>query len=231
MIMKKIIPILLLLASCSSAAQQVNLDVAAFEKAIADSTIQVLDVRTMEEFNSGHLKDAFLADWNKKEAFKERVASLDKSKPVYTYCLSGGRSSAATKWLNENGFRAYNLNGGIAAWKRESKPVVTPAPVKQLTLQQYESLIPSDKVVLVDISATWCPPCKKMKPVIDSLVKAPAGKFILVEIDGGEQSELVNELKVEAFPTLIIYKNGKETWRKNGIVEAAEIARALTVGR
>src|SRR5687767_3265640 len=88
--------------SCSSSAQQVNLDVPAFEKAIADSNIQVLDVRTMEEFNSGYLKNAFLADWNKKEVFRERVASLDKSKPVYTYCLSGGRSGAATKWLNEN---------------------------------------------------------------------------------------------------------------------------------
>jgi rhodanese-related sulfurtransferase len=227
--MKNIIAILALFfsASCNSSAQQVNLDVAAFEKAIADSNIQVLDVRTMEEFNSGHLKDAFLADWTKKEQFRERVAALDKKKPVYTYCLSGGRSSAATKWLNENGFQAYNLDGGIAAWKREGKPVAALAEVKQITLSEYQSLIPKDKVVLVDISAKWCPPCKKMKPVIDSLVKASANQFTLVEVDGGEQSALINELKVEAFPTFIIYKNGKETWRKSGIVQAAEVARAL----
>ena len=225
--MKQIILIVLLFVSCSSSAQQVNLDVNAFEKAIADSNIQVLDVRTLEEFNSGHLKDAFLADWTKREQFMERVAALDKTKPVYTYCLSGGRSSAATKWLNENGFKAYNLSGGIGAWKREGKPVEALAEVKQISLKEYQSLIPQDKVVLVDVSAEWCPPCKKMKPVIDSLVKASANKFTLVEVDGGKQSALTNELKVDAFPTFIIYKNGKETWRKSGIIEASELVSGI----
>jgi rhodanese-related sulfurtransferase len=81
-------------ASCNSQAQQTNLSVAEFEKGIAQNNIQVLDVRTPGEYQSGHLKNALLADWNNDAEFQQRVKALDKSKPVYTYCLSGGRSSA-----------------------------------------------------------------------------------------------------------------------------------------
>jgi rhodanese-related sulfurtransferase len=219
---------LVLFSACSSLAQeQVNIDVNRFEKEIAEKDIQVLDVRTMDEFKTGHLQNAFLADWTKKEEFTERVAALDKMKPVYLYCLSGGRSNAAAKWLKENGFVAYNMEGGIAAWKRAGKAVEAPATVKQMSMSEYLSLIPADKTVLVDVSATWCPPCKKMKPVIDSLVKAMPGKFTLVAIDGAAQTALTSQLKVDTFPTFIIYKNGREAWRQSGIVQPSSLAAQL----
>ena len=82
------------LTSCNSQAQSNNLSVAEFEKGIAQNNIQILDVRTPGEYQSGHLKNALLADWNNDAEFQQRVNALDKSKPVYTYCLSGGRSSA-----------------------------------------------------------------------------------------------------------------------------------------
>ena len=53
-----------LLAACNSTAQQTNLSIAEFEKAIAQKNIQLLDVRTPGEYQSGHLNNAFLADWN-----------------------------------------------------------------------------------------------------------------------------------------------------------------------
>lgn len=217
-----------LFSACNGFAQeQANLDVQQFQKAIQQPGVQVLDVRTMEEFQTGHLKDAMLADWTNKDQFKERVAALDKSKPVYTYCLSGGRSSAAARYLRENGYTAYNLTGGISKWKQAGMPVAAEEKVKQFSLQEYRSMIPANKVVLVDVSATWCPPCKKMKPVIDSLVQSQTKAFTLLTIDGGEQTELIKEINVEAFPTFIIYKNGKETWRKTGIVAAAELVKNL----
>jgi rhodanese-related sulfurtransferase len=51
------------------------------------------------------------------------VKTLDKTKPVYTYCHVGGRSSAAAKWLTEKGFTVYNLVGGITAWQKAGRPV------------------------------------------------------------------------------------------------------------
>jgi rhodanese-related sulfurtransferase len=214
--------------ACNSYAQEKsNLDVQEFEKAIGNKEVQVLDVRTMEEFQSGHLKNALLADWTKKDQFIERVAALDKSKPVYTYCLSGGRSGAATQWLKEHGYTTYNMVGGISKWKQEGKPVDAVVKVKQITMAEYQSMIPRDKTVLVDVSADWCPPCKKMKPVVDSLAERNKQRFTLVSVDGGSQDGLTKELSIEAFPTFIIYKNGKETWRKAGIVEAPELMKHL----
>jgi rhodanese-related sulfurtransferase len=211
-----------ILAACNSQAQQTNLSVAEFEKGVAQNNIQVLDVRTPGEYQSGHLKNALLADWNNDGEFQQRVKALDKSKPVYTYCLSGGRSSAAMQYLKQNGFTAYNLSGGISAWKRENKPVEQAASVKQMNLQEYQAQIPTDKTVLVDFSAVWCPPCKKMTPLLDSLVKTNGHQFVLVKIDGGDQTDICKEVKVNGFPTFIIYKQGKEIWRKEGLVEAKE---------
>jgi thioredoxin-like negative regulator of GroEL len=61
-----------------------------------------------------------------------------------------------------------------------------------------------------------------MSPVLDSLVKTNGSQFILVKVDGSEQMQIAKELNIDEFPTFIIYKQGKETWRKQGIVEAKE---------
>lgn len=94
-----------------------------FEKGIKQKNVQVLDVRTPDEYRSGHLKNALLADWMNQQEFPEKVQLLNKSKPVYTYCLVGGRSNEAAKWLTKKGFKVYNMEGGIAAWKRAGKTV------------------------------------------------------------------------------------------------------------
>ena len=216
-----------LLTVCNSNAQQTNLSVTEFEKEIAKSNIQLLDVRTAGEYQSGHLSNALLADWTNDKEFKERAKGLDKSKPVYTYCLSGTRSNAATQWLIQNGFTAYNLTGGISAWKRDNKPVEKVVMVKQITLNEYLAQIPKNKTVLVDFSAVWCAPCKKMAPVLDSLTAQHGDKFVLVKIDGGEQTDICKELKVNGFPTFFIYKQGIKIWEKHGLVDMKEFAAHL----
>ncbi len=214
-------------SSNESTIDTTNKSVADFEKAISKEGCQLLDVRSLEEYQSGHIKNALLADWTDKNEFKYRIESLDKSKPVYAYCFSGARSSRAAAWLRGQGFIAYNLDGGIAAWKRENKSLEGSTTVKQVSMQEYQSLIPKDKIVLVDISASWCPPCKKMEPVVDSLSKTGTAAFVLVKINGGEQNSIVQELNITAFPTFIIYRNGKEYWRKSGIVSAEELIKEL----
>lgn len=211
------------LSACNSNPGQTDLSVVEFEKALAQSDVQILDVRTPEEYASGHIKNSFLADWNNTAEFESRVKALDKNKPVYTYCLSGGRSNAATQWMIANGFTAYNMSGGMIAWKGAGKPLEEAVMVKQITLAEYMAQIPTGKTVLVDFSAVWCPPCKKMTPVIDSLVKTNGSQFTLVKIDGGQQTDICKQLQVGSFPTFIIYKQGKESWRKEGVVEAKEL--------
>ena len=78
----------------------------------------MVDVRTPQEWASGHIQGAKHIDWFSDE-FKAEVAKLDKAKPVRLYCASGGRSEEARELLKELGFSdVLDLDGGIAAWKR-----------------------------------------------------------------------------------------------------------------
>ena len=58
----------------------------------------IIDVRSPEEYAQGHLLDALNINWNDRE-FENQVAVLDRNQPVFVYCLSGGRSSKASKKL------------------------------------------------------------------------------------------------------------------------------------
>lgn len=213
-----------LLSACSMNGQQTeNISAAEFEKAIAKPNVQVLDVRTAEEYKSGHINNALQANWLNKSEFYDRTAHLDKSKPVYIYCLSGGRSSAAAAALREKGYLVTNLEGGIAAWKQSNKPLKgVDANAKQTAMASYLGQVQSTSFVLVDFGAEWCPPCIKMEPVLQAFVKENKNKLTLIKMDGGIETELMKSLKVEALPTFILYENGKEVKRKQGLVTKEE---------
>src|SRR5438046_3102790 len=95
----------LFLSTAALAQHKSVLPVNAFEKAIQAKNAQVLDVRTAEEFKQGYIKGAVNADWLKENEFAEQAKKLDKTAPVYVYCLSGVRSGKAADWLAANGFK------------------------------------------------------------------------------------------------------------------------------
>jgi rhodanese-related sulfurtransferase len=96
-----------------------------FAKGInAVGDIQLVDVRTPEEVAEGTIAGAINFDF-RADGFEEKLDVLDKSKPVYVFCRSGGRSANAASIMKEMGFtRIYDLDGGITAWKAEGKEVV-----------------------------------------------------------------------------------------------------------
>ncbi len=199
-----------------------------FEKNIS-GPVQLLDVRTMGEFTSGHLKNALQADWNDKNEFTRRIAFIDKQKPVYVYCLSGARSAAAAAKMRTMGYtNVYELKGGINAWKAENKYVEGNAPGKQMSIAELDEAIgKSANVVLLDFGAEWCPPCKQMEPVLKSLQNNNKGKFSLIKIDGGRDEAILKKYNVTALPVFIVLKNGKQVWRNDGVVEEKTIAAHL----
>lgn len=91
------------------------------EKAMAQEDIQLVDVRTDREWESGHLKNASHFEINNTD-WDSQISTLDKTKPVYVYCAKGGRSARCAKKLQKAGFtEVYDLEGGIGAWKDEGK--------------------------------------------------------------------------------------------------------------
>ena len=79
----------------------------------------------------------------------------------------------------------------------------------------------------VDIGAEWCPPCRKMQPVVDK-VKTQFGKNLyFLAVNGGNDYQVMEHEQFQALPTFIVYKNGKEEWRRQGIVDEVELVKAI----
>jgi thioredoxin 1 len=233
--MKKLFAIAaLFLASCNSftnGQSSENLKADDFENKFSSTKDAILlDVRTPAEFSERHLENALNIDYNGND-FEKEVAKLDKSKPVFLYCLSGGRSGNATKLLAKNGFNVYNLEGGILAWANSGKKVVsggtTAANTIGISLDNYMSLVKKDKLVLVDFNAVWCGPCKVLKPIVERLEKKYSAKMELQKIDVDKNSTLANEMHIESIPLLILYKDGKEIWRQLGLISEKELEAVL----
>lgn len=115
---------LFFVSACSQSNVRVLDSKAFFEGAKTDSMTVILDVRQPSEFAEGHIEGAVNLDWLDEEAFKEGVAKLDTAKTYYVYCRSGRRSNAAADKMQSDGFKVYDLKGGIKQWKADGKPVV-----------------------------------------------------------------------------------------------------------
>jgi rhodanese-related sulfurtransferase len=78
----------------------------------------VIDNRTEEEYDTGHIEGAILIDYHSFD-FEEKIDELDKEKIYLVYCRSGRRSESAMNLMKEYGFReVYNLQGGIIAFNK-----------------------------------------------------------------------------------------------------------------
>ena len=115
--------ILMMIFSCNSQLEGIkNISVDDLKVVLKnDATIQLLDVRTPKEWNEGIIENAIKIDVTA-EGF-ENLANekLDKSKPVYIYCRSGGRSKIASNLLLKQGFQPYNVLGGYMDWEEKNK--------------------------------------------------------------------------------------------------------------
>lgn len=203
--------------SCNQISAQgvKNLNSDEFEKAIDQSSNRILlDVRTPEEHNAYHISGSLNMNVNG-DNFNKQIERLDKSQPVYVYCLSGGRSSNAASILVQNGFKeVYNLSGGISKWKSENKSVVSKEgnENKGISKEDYLELTQSinDTIVLVDFFAPWCKPCKEINNYLPSLQQSYKGKLKIVKLNYDDNPKLIKQLNIATVPHLQIVTS-KET--------------------
>ncbi len=139
--MKKLTPLLLVLALVISACTTNNGSAPAAEQSAATTAgpVQrisaetfmadrmeeavVLDVRTPEEFASGHLAEAENIDFRAAD-FRDQVSKLDRDQTYYLYCRTGNRSGQASEIMRELGFTSlYNI-GGISDLESAGATVV-----------------------------------------------------------------------------------------------------------
>jgi len=95
---------------------------------ISQQQVTVLDIRTQEEYNSGHIPDTLLLPVSELES---RLNGLNSSDHILVYCRSGYRSEEAAHILVTNNFiHVYNLEGGILQWQAQGFPVKVKSPCR-----------------------------------------------------------------------------------------------------
>lgn len=104
-----------------------NLSSKQFEELIKDSSVQLVDVRTVAEYTEGHIPGCININVKDETGFPLAVDELlDKERPVAVYCRSGRRSRTAADLLIRKGFKkVYNLDKGILNWQEEGREIET----------------------------------------------------------------------------------------------------------
>ena len=224
---------ILSIVSCQQASkdgQKESLNASEFSKKISEThDAKIIDVRTPEEFEKGHLINALNYDWNGNN-FDSEISSLDKSKPVFVYCLSGGRSGSAASKMRSDGFKeVYELEGGIIKWRAENLEETTDNKIMPVgyTMEDFRKLIQSDKLVLVDFYADWCEPCLKMKPFLEEIALEQKDKLNIIRINADDNQALLKSLNIEGLPELQLYQNNNKKWSHNGFISKEELVKQL----
>ncbi|MES2748623.1 MAG: rhodanese-like domain-containing protein [Bacteroidota bacterium] len=214
-----------------------TVDVATFSENLKTTeNPQLLDVRSPEEFSVEHIDNAKNCNWND-DAFVSNVEKLDKSKPVFVYCKVGGRSGQAANKLAELGFKEiYNLDGGIMKWNAagmstraegEQGGAKPSSKIIGMCSQEYDEMLKSNQKTIVNFYAKWCEPCKIMEPYMLKLQAELKGTTKLVRLNADENKTILETMKLDGLPVIIVYEDGKEVWRNIGFTSEEELRKHL----
>jgi len=219
----------LMALAMQSKAQQtpVNLSIDTIAAKINQSgQPQIIDARSAEEFARNHLKNAINLSLDSSKAALQ-LNAFNKQQPVIVYAIGNYRSGLLAKKLRTQGFdQVYEIPGGISNWIGSGKPIEASGN-GGLSLVEFNQLVGKEKLVLIDFGSKYCPGCRKMSPVIDSVQNETNVKVTRIELY--DNTALANQLKIRVWPTIALYKNGGLVWRKDGQIPKEEIINEVKV--
>lgn len=102
-----------------------SVSAAEFDKEIKADSVQLLDVRTPQEYAEGHIDGALNINVQSNDFQQTAEKELSKDSKILVYCRSGRRSMDAAEILTNLGYKVVNLKGGIIEWKEDGLPVTT----------------------------------------------------------------------------------------------------------
>ncbi|MFV8442382.1 thioredoxin [Flavobacterium sp. LB2P44] len=94
-------------------------------------------------------------------------------------------------------------------------------------MSNFDTIIKSEKPVLIDFFATWCGPCKTLGPILKA-VKENLGETIsIIKIDVDKNQQISNQYQVRGVPTMILFQHGIQLWRQSGVLSKEEIIKII----
>lgn len=98
--------------------------------------------------------------------------------------------------------------------------------IMNLTCAQLDELMNEGRLVIIDLFATWCGPCKMLAPIFERVAEANADKAVFAKVDIDEVPDMAERFNVQTVPTIIAVKGGEEVHRSSGIMNEPAL-RAL----
>lgn len=111
------------ISGCNGNENIVSVSAPEFDKEIKADSVQLLDVRTPQEYAEGHIDGALNINVQSEDFQKMAEKDLSKDATILVYCRSGRRSMDAAEILTKLGYKVVNLKGGIIEWKEDGLPV------------------------------------------------------------------------------------------------------------
>ncbi|SEG34630.1 thioredoxin [Flavobacterium urumqiense] len=94
-------------------------------------------------------------------------------------------------------------------------------------MSNFNSIIKSEKPVLIDFFATWCGPCKMLGPILKEVKDSLGDRISILKIDVDKNQQIAAQYQVRGVPTMILFQNGKQLWRQSGVLNKEEIIKII----
>jgi thioredoxin 1 len=101
------------------------------------------------------------------------------------------------------------------------------AYITELTDENYKGFVSKQGLVLVDVYATWCNPCKLISPIVDQISNDFYERVSVGKLDADKNRETLGELEVRNIPTILLYKNGEIVDKSVGMVSKEKLTEMI----
>jgi thioredoxin 1 len=91
----------------------------------------------------------------------------------------------------------------------------------------FNKLIGGEVPVLIDFYADWCQPCKTLSPILKEVKDDLGDKVKIVKIDVDKNEAIAQKHAIKSMPTLVMFQNGEETWRRSGVLPKEELVQEV----
>lgn len=95
-------------------------------------------------------------------------------------------------------------------------------------MEKFNDIINGNQLTLVDFFATWCGPCKMMHPVLQQLKEHFGNEIRILKIDVDQAQEIAQSYSIQAVPTLMLFRSGKQLWRQSGAMSLADLSGVVS---
>ena len=94
-------------------------------------------------------------------------------------------------------------------------------------MSNFNTIIQSEKPVLIDFFATWCGPCKMLGPILKEVKDSLGDRISIIKIDVDKNQQIASQYQVRGVPTMILFQNSKQLWRQSGVLNKEEIIKII----